>query len=182
MQTVIKHIFISLLLISSRISFAQLTTNTGVNPQELVQNTLIGPGVTVSNITFNGSPSSIGSFTGTGSSPITVSGLSNGTAYTFTVTATNANGTSTASSASNSITPVAPVYSLSQTFNSSGNFTVPAGKTKVAVAVILIVYEPTSAESELTAVKSNEDPESTKVSQVGKAVPSDFVAICESVN
>jgi hypothetical protein len=52
--------------------------------------------------------SSPGSLTGTGASPITVSGLTNGTAYTFTVTATNANGTSTASSASNSVTPVNP--------------------------------------------------------------------------
>jgi hypothetical protein len=50
--------------------------------------------------------SSPGSITGTGgSSPITVSGLTTGQAYTFTVTATNANGTSNASSASNSATP-----------------------------------------------------------------------------
>jgi hypothetical protein len=35
-----------------------------------------------------------------------VTGLTAGTAYTFTVTATNANGTSSASSASNSVTPV----------------------------------------------------------------------------
>jgi hypothetical protein len=55
--------------------------------------------------------SSTGSLTGTGSSsPISVSGLSYGTAYTFTVTATNVNGTSAASSASNSVTPVLPVY------------------------------------------------------------------------
>jgi hypothetical protein len=53
--------------------------------------------------------SSPGSITGTGaSSPITVTGLTNGTAYTFTVTATNANGTSTASAASNSVTPIVP--------------------------------------------------------------------------
>jgi len=39
------------------------------------------------------------------SSPITVTGLTNGTEYTFTVTATNSYGTSVASSASNSATP-----------------------------------------------------------------------------
>ena len=48
--------------------------------------------------------SSPGGFTGTGSSPITVSGLSSGTAYTFTVAASNSTGTSAASSASSSLT------------------------------------------------------------------------------
>jgi len=52
--------------------------------------------------------SSPGGFIGTGTaSPITVSGLTNGTAYTFKVFATNAYGPSAFSAASNSATPVA---------------------------------------------------------------------------
>jgi hypothetical protein len=84
-------------------------------------------------ITTYTATSSPGGLTGTGaSSPITVSGLTAGTAYTFTVTATNANGTSSASSASNSVTPAtptsfesiasytftAPTYGVSYTFSS----------------------------------------------------------------
>ena len=41
---------------------AQLITTSGQAPQGLVQNVLIGPGVTVSNILYNGSPTAIGSF------------------------------------------------------------------------------------------------------------------------
>ena len=61
---------------------------------------------TILNYTVTSSP---GSITGTGSSsPITVTGLTDGTAYTFTVTATNATGTSPSSSASNSVVPATP--------------------------------------------------------------------------
>jgi hypothetical protein len=51
--------------------------------------------------------SSPGSFTATGAnSPLVVTGLTNGTSYTFTVVATNAAGNSVASTASAAVTPV----------------------------------------------------------------------------
>jgi hypothetical protein len=53
--------------------------------------------------------SSPGGVTATGSgSPITITGLSNGTAYTFTVQARNVNGYSISSQSSNQVTPVVP--------------------------------------------------------------------------
>jgi len=57
-------------------------------------------------VTFTAT-STPGSVTGTGASPITVSGLTIGTAYTFTVKGTNTTATGAESAASNSITPAA---------------------------------------------------------------------------
>ncbi|WP_211209725.1 beta strand repeat-containing protein [Uliginosibacterium gangwonense] len=61
-------------------------------------------GASITSYTVTSSP---GGFTGTGAtSPITVTGLNNSTAYTFTVRATNSAGTGPASAASNSVTPM----------------------------------------------------------------------------
>jgi hypothetical protein len=59
-----------------------------------------------------------------------VTGLTNGTAYTFTVKATNSVGTGPASSASNSVTP-ANVYAITATAGPGGSIT-PSGSILVA--------------------------------------------------
>jgi hypothetical protein len=66
-------------------------------------------GSAITSYTATSSPEAItGTVTQSGSGNITVTGLTNSTAYTFTVTATNAIGTSLASAVSNSITPQVP--------------------------------------------------------------------------
>lgn len=77
----------------------------------------------ITGFTVTSSPEGI---TATGSSsPITVSGLTTGTAYTFTVTATNAGGTGPASAASNSVTPVQPA--VFYVFSTTTTTPIPAG-------------------------------------------------------
>lgn len=72
--------------------------------------------------------------TGT-SSPITVTGLTNGTSYTFTVYATNSYGPGARSSSSGSITP--GVFGQ-QAYTTAGTytFTVPAGVTSICVVCV----------------------------------------------
>lgn len=80
-------------------------TDGGTGSSATVAYTAAGSGPAATSFTATSSP---GGFTGTGSSPITVSGLTAGTAYTFTVHATNAYGNSPESAASNSVTPANP--------------------------------------------------------------------------
>lgn len=63
-------------------------------------------GTTITGYTVTVSPADVAPVNGA-SSPIVVTGLTNGQAYTFTVTADNSAGTGPASSASNSVTPKA---------------------------------------------------------------------------
>lgn len=89
-----------------------------------------GASVTFTPATTGGTPSlytatsTPGSITGTSAtSPITVSGLTVGTAYTFTVTPSNSTGTGPASSSSNSITPI----DLINGYDALATITVPSG-------------------------------------------------------
>ena len=66
------------------------------------------------------------------SSPITVSGLTTGTAYTFTVRATNSAGTGPASAASNSVTPGPVVTNLGTAYSNFNN----VGQTITLVAPV----------------------------------------------
>ena len=72
-------------------------------------------GAAITSYVATSSPGGIrGTVSGPGSGEITVTGLTNGVDYTFTVTAVNENGTSAPSSASNSVTPNVAVGDLLQ--------------------------------------------------------------------
>ncbi|UJF23052.1 Ig-like domain-containing protein [Shewanella sp. OMA3-2] len=86
-------------------------------------------GAAITGYTVTSSP---GGLTASGAgSPIVVTGLTNGTAYTFSVTAISAAGTSGASSASNSVTPIAP---QTITFTNPGTQSFGASPTLTATA------------------------------------------------
>jgi len=112
-----------------------------------------------------------GSFANTGtSSPIVVSGLTNGTPYTFTARATNAIGNSSESSASNSATPFVAATSFTFTGPSSGsvrsastNFTVtpnstyygtftvtPSGAGSTGLSPVILTWSGTSSAQTFT--------------------------------
>jgi len=61
----IKKILVISFIFSILDVCAQLVTSTAQSPGALVQNVLLGPGVTVSNISYTGSPGAIGFFDGT---------------------------------------------------------------------------------------------------------------------
>ena len=93
--------------------------------------------------------SSPGGFTSTGSaSPLTVTGLTNGTSYTFTVVATNSVGNSAASSPSNAVTPATipnPPTSVSATAGNAQatvTFTPPVNNGGNAITSYTVTSSP----------------------------------------
>jgi hypothetical protein len=111
-------------------------------------------GAAITSYTATSSPGGItGTISQAGSGTIAMSGLTAGTAYTFTVTATNSAGTSAASSASNSATTVgAPTVPTSVVATSTGkrsatvSFAAPASNGGSAVTS----YTATSTPGGLT--------------------------------
>jgi hypothetical protein len=97
-----------------------------------------------------------GSFTGTGSSsPVTVSGLSVGTSYTFKVKAANAAGTfGQESSASNSVTPAMPIPGA---YYALGSGTIASNGTTTTVSFVGIPSNYKHLQLRLTAAESTTD-------------------------
>jgi hypothetical protein len=84
-------------------------------------------------------------------SPITVAGLTNGTAYTFTVTATNGIGTGVASTPSNAVTPattpLAPTAVVTTAGDASASvaFNAPASNGGAAITSYTVAASPGTA-------------------------------------
>lgn len=67
MAIVLKYVCFLLLLFGCNFACAQLTVSAAMSPTQLVQNILLGGGVTATNVTYTGAPAAIGSFNGAAS-------------------------------------------------------------------------------------------------------------------
>ena len=125
----------------------------GGNAQAAVSFTppTIDGGTFITSYTVTSNP---GGLTASGAaSPITVAGLTNGMAYTFTVTATNAVGAGSASAASNSVTPAAatvpgaPTGATATRGNAQATvtFTAPASNGGSAITGYTVMSNPAGA-------------------------------------
>ena len=128
-------------------------------------------GSAITSYTVTSSP---GGLTATGpGSPLTVTGLTNGTSYTFTVVATNAVGNSTASAASNAVTPVASNANLSALGVSAGTLS-PAFSSggvsylvTVPSSVATFTVTPVTADANATVTVNGGAPGSSTNLSIG---------------
>ena len=87
-MTRMKAVLLGISIFLINCSFGQLITSTAQTPTGLVQNVLLGQGVTVSNISYSGTSTSIGSFTAAG----TNLGIASGIVMTTGTVLNNGNG------------------------------------------------------------------------------------------
>jgi Fibronectin type III domain len=94
-------------------------------------------GSTILTYTVTSSPDGLTSSVSYPATSITISGLVNHTAYTFTLVATNAIGDSPSSNTSSSVTPL-PIGTLTQTFTTVGTSTWTAPSTTRSVTYLVV--------------------------------------------
>jgi hypothetical protein len=148
------------------------TSTTALSPPQLPNAT---PGNQQATVSFlpplddGGSPvtsytvtSSPGGITATGSaSPITVTGLTNGVSYTFTVVASNANGSSQPSSVSNAVTPMLMV---------PGQPPAPAATASNLGAIVNISPPSTDGGSPITSYTVTSSPDGITATGTGNSI------------
>jgi gliding motility-associated-like protein len=135
----IKRLFAVNLLLIAFLSFqindvfAQLTVTTGQTAQQLVQNVLVGSGVTVSNVTYSGAAGTIGHFTtggtatnlGMSSRIVMASGLVDGSNGQYAVGsgATNFNSWTTGTTSDPDLANLVPGYTINDAAALAFDFT-----------------------------------------------------------
>jgi len=129
----IKNIIITFfLLLIYETAFSQITVTTGIPVNTLVQDVLVGQGVTVSNVTYTGHPSAIGRFQ-TGAVPSNL-GISEGIFISTGVV----NGTPVVGSAASN------VASTNNSYGGQSQLTTLAGYTTYDAALIDFDFVPLS--------------------------------------
>jgi hypothetical protein len=144
---------------SSALGAPTNVTATAGNGQATVSFTPPGStgGSAITGYTVTSNPGGI-TASGTGS-PITVTGLTNGTAYTFTVTATNAAGTGPPSGPSNPVTPATVP-------NAPTNVSATAGNGQATVSFKL----PSNGGSQITRYTATSNPGGITASGAGSPI------------